>query len=141
MLGLQVMLLISEIVFNIGIGILISSFFYFAIISLFVYLNGREIKEYYLIMFGKLTKGDVALISFSIIVFTTYFTLSRYDTILLNIKDTEKRIEENMTGDSLLPEFTFNLNLNVKVKTDESKDSSVKIEEKSTKYFPKFGEE
>jgi hypothetical protein len=129
-------MLVSELMENIGIGILIGSAFYFFAFSFFVYLNGREIEDYYLILFGKLKLQDVILAFITICLFTIYFTFSRYDSMLINIENTEWKIKnvDTIQMNKLKKPFTPSLTLNINLK--DTKTSDVKIEE--TKHFPNF---
>jgi hypothetical protein len=112
----------------IGYGILISGLFIFIAFSLFVYLNGREIQEYYLILFGKLSKKDIIFFFILTSVFTFYYYASNIDNIYINSRINMLKYEgkEDKTSNSI----DFNLNLYIK------KEDSIDYKEESVKRYP-----
>jgi hypothetical protein len=68
----------------IGEGIALGFVFFFLSISFFLYLNGREINEYYLIFFGKLKINDIIIIIISCLVLSLFLVLLNFDDILID---------------------------------------------------------
>jgi hypothetical protein len=108
----------------IGYSILIGGLFWFLIFSFLVYLNGGEPKDYYRIFLSQLKVWDHFVITFIILLFSVYFCLSNYDTIVNNINNFGKEKVINK------PSFTFTLNINRKNEVDYH------YKEDSTKYYP-----
>ena len=114
-------MLISMLVKHIGIGILIGGLFYFLALTFMLYLNGRELKDYYLVLFGKMSSGDIILSSILIITITIYYTISYYPSILIDIESHKWKME-NIDNKP----WEFNINLNI----DDRKISTIDVTER-----------
>ena len=118
-------------------GLLITFAFYIICFSVFVYLNGREIREYYLILFGKLGLRDIILIFTSSLVFSTCFMIINFDKIIVN-PDKQETVKTDSRN------FKFDLNLNVNLnhrydrndKIESNTNAKSSYSEESTKYYP-----
>jgi len=78
--------IISQALKYILIGIAIGFLLFFLSISFFIYLNGREINEYYLIFFGKLKRYDIVIITTMCLLFSIFCVVLNYDNILIDAK-------------------------------------------------------
>jgi len=76
--------IISQGLKYIGEGIIAGFTFFFLSISFFLYLNGREIKEYYLIFFGKLKVNDIIIIFISCLVLSLFLLMLNFDDIMID---------------------------------------------------------
>ena len=76
--------IISQGLKYIGEGVALGFLFFFLSISFFLYLNGREIKEYYLIFFGKLKVNDIIIISISCLVLSLFLLMLNFDDIMID---------------------------------------------------------
>jgi hypothetical protein len=117
------MYFVAELCKYIGYSIIISFLIYFLSFSFLLYLNGRELKEYFLLWFGKMTKYDVFYLLILSIVTSIFICLSCYPNICINAK--KKEYQFNQVGKEQERQdkgFTLNLNLTIN-KTETSKQN------------------
>ena len=129
------MYIISEFARYIGYSIIISFLIYFLSFSFLLYLNGREMKEYYLIWFGKMTKYDVFYLLILTTVISCFICVSFYPNIEINAKKKEYQLMQ-IGKEQIIKDKGFTLNLNLTINKTETSKQNVDIntkEETTTK--------
>ena len=129
------MYFVSELCKYIGYSILISFSIYFLSFSFLLYLNGREMKEYYLIWFGKMTKYDVFYLLILTTVISCFICVSFYPNIKINAKKKEYQLMQ-IGKEQIIKDKGFTLNLNLTINKTETSKQNVDIntkEETTTK--------
>lgn len=132
------MYLISELTKYIGYSIVISFSIYFISFSFLLYLNGRELKEYFLIWFGKMTKYDVFYLIILTLTISSFVCLSCYPRIEINAK--EKEYELSQVGKEKTVDnkgFNLNINLNFNKKEDSLQNVNISSKEETKATFDK----
>lgn len=129
---------ISELCKYIGYSIVVSFLIYFLSFSFLLYLNGRELKEYFLIWFGKMTKYDVFYLLILTVVTSCFICISFYPNIQINAKKKEyeylKVGKEQIINDK---GFTLNINLSINKKEESSQNVNVNSKEETKSTFEK----
>lgn len=129
------MYFVSELCKYIGYSIIISFLIYFLSFSFLLYLNGREMKEYYLIWFGKMTKYDVFYLLILTTVISCFICVSFYPNIKINAKKKEYQLMQ-IGKEQIIKDKGFTLNLNLTINKTETSKQNVDIntkEETTTK--------